>query len=459
MKNNPESSRRGFIKKLAASTAAVAVGSNVIASATETTTQAPFEFLKREAPSINDQINIALIGAGSMGTGDTNTALKVPGIKLVAVCDLYDGRLADAKKRWGQDIFTTRSYKELLNRTDIDAVIVATPDHWHQQISIDAMRAGKHVYCEKPMVHSIGEGPAVIKAQKESGKVFQVGSQGVSSLGNEKAKELLKDGAIGELNFAEGFWARHSPGGAWSYPIPADASTETLDWDTFLGNATKRPFDAKRFFRWRNYRDYGTGMSGDLFVHLFSSLHFITDSYGPNKIYSSGGLRYWKDGREVPDVLLGIFDYPEQAKAHPAFNLSLRCNFVDGTSGNTILKLIGSEGAMDIGWDSVTLRRNKNFSSDDPFFIEKMKQAGTPLSDRKRILPQEEYTFAAEKGYMGGPYDHFVNFFNAIKTNGKVAEDAIFGYRAAAPALLCNDSYNNDTAILWNPEKMQLDKK
>lgn len=459
MKNNPESSRRGFIKKLAASTAAVAVGSNVIASATETTTQAPFEFLKRDAPSINDQINIALIGAGSMGTGDTNTALKVPGIKLVAVCDLYDGRLADAKKRWGQDIFTTRSYKELLNRTDIDAVIVATPDHWHQQISIDAMRAGKHVYCEKPMVHSIGEGPAVIKAQKETGKVFQVGSQGVSSLGNEKAKELLKDGAIGELNFAEGFWARHSPGGAWSYPIPADASTETLDWETFLGNAPKRPFDSKRFFRWRNYRDYGTGMSGDLFVHLFSSLHFITDSYGPNKIYSSGGLRYWKDGREVPDVLLGIFDYPEQAKAHPAFNLSLRCNFVDGTSGNTILKLIGSEGAMDIGWDSVTLRRNKNFSSDDPFFIEKMKQAGTPLSDRKRILPQEEYTFAAEKGYMGGPYDHFVNFFNAIKTNGKVAEDAIFGYRAAAPALLCNDSYNNDTAILWNPEKMQLVKK
>lgn len=138
-------------------------------------------------------------------------------------------------------------------------------------------------------------------------------------------------------------------------------------------------------------------MSGDLFVHLFSSLHFITDSFGPNKIYSSGGLRYWKDGREVPDVLLGIFDYPDQAQAHPAFNLSLRCNFIDGTSGSTILKLIGSEGAMDIGWDSVTLRRNKNFSTDDPFFIESMKKAGTPLTDRKRILPQEEYTFSAEK--------------------------------------------------------------
>ena len=458
MKTSSESSRRGFIKKIATSTAAAAIGSNVLASTTENHVNL-ITIPNRQTISANDHINIALIGAGGMGTGDTMTALKVPGVKLVAVCDLYDGRLADAKKRWGQDIFTTRSYKEILSRSNIDAVIVATPDHWHQQISIDAMRAGKHVYCEKPMVHDISEGPAVIKAQKETGKVFQVGSQGVSSLGNEKAKELLKDGAIGQLNFAEGFWARHSPGGAWSYPIPEDASAETVDWETYLSNTTKRPFDAKRFFRWRNYLDYGTGMSGDLFVHLFSSLHFITDSFGPNKIYSSGGLRYWKDGREVPDVLLCIFDYPDQAQAHPSFNLSLRCNFIDGTSGSTILKLIGSEGAMDIGWDSVTLRRNKNFSTDDPFFIESMKKAGTPLTDRKRILPQEEYTFSAEKGYMGGPYDHFVNFFNAIKNNGKVAEDAIFGYRAAAPALLCNDSYNNDTAILWNPEKMQLVKK
>jgi predicted dehydrogenase len=308
------------------------------------------------------------------------------------------------------------------------------------------------------MVHSIAEGPAVIQAQKESRKIFQVGSQGVSSLGNEKAKELLKSGAIGQLNYAEGFWARHSPTGAWQYPIPPDASPATVDWETFISNTTKRRFDATRFFRWRNYLDYGTGMSGDLFVHLFSSLHFITDSFGPNKVYASGGLRYWKDGREVPDVLLGTFDYP-QSQAHPAFNLSLRCNFVDGTSGTTYLKLVGSEGSMDVTWDSVTLKRNKSFASDDPFFIEQMKKAGTPVTGRKRILAPEEYTFQAEKGYLGGPYDHFVNFFNAIRSGGQVAEDAVFGYRAAAPALLCNDSFHKDTAILWNPEKMQLVKK
>ena len=455
MKNDSGSSRRRFLRNLAASSAAVAVGTNVFATATKDNY---FEFLHRSGTTSNDHINIALIGSGGMGVQDTITALGVPGTKIVAACDLYDGRLKEAKTRWGTDLFTTRSYKEVLNRKDVDAVIIATPDHWHQQISIDAMRAGKHVYCEKPMVHSILEGPAVIKAQKETGKVFQVGSQGVSSLGNEKAKQLLKEGAIGELNYAEGFWARHSPTGAWQYPIPADASPATVDWETYISNTTKRSFDATRFFRWRNYRDYGTGMSGDLFVHLFSSLHFITDSFGPNKVYAAGGLRYWKDGREVPDVLLGSFDYPV-SKAHPAFNLSLRCNFVDGTSGTTYLKLVGSEGAMDVTWDSVTLKRNKNMASDDPFYLEQMKKAGTPVSDRKRILGPEEYTFAAEKGYLGGPHDHFVNFFSAIRAGGKVTEDAVFGYRAAAPALLCNDSYNNDTAISWNPDKMQLVKK
>ncbi|HEY9195525.1 MAG TPA: Gfo/Idh/MocA family oxidoreductase, partial [Mucilaginibacter sp.] len=213
MKEKQQSSRRSFIKKLTTTTAAVAVGNSLIAAGNNVK---PFAILERQTGyAYNDQINIALIGAGGMGNSDTDTALKVPGVKLVAVCDLYDGRLKDAKAKWGNDIFTTKVYKEILNRKDIDAVIIATPDHWHQQISVDAMHAGKHVYCEKPMVHAITEGPAVIKAQKETGKIFQVGSQGVSSLGNEKAHELLKSGAIGELNYAEGFWARREPLEVW----------------------------------------------------------------------------------------------------------------------------------------------------------------------------------------------------------------------------------------------------
>jgi len=453
MKEKPGSSRRGFLKKLGTATAAVAIGTDVFAAKKQS-----FAYLKRNfGISPNDQVNLALIGAGGQGSTDTDTALKVPGVKLVAVCDLYDGRLDDAKKRWGTDLFTTKIYKEILNRKDVDAVIIGTPDFWHQQISIDAMHAGKHVYCEKPMVHNITEGPAIIKAQQETGKIFQVGSQGVSSLGNEKAKELLKSGAIGQLNYAEGFWARRSPIEVWQYPIPPDASTQTVDWETYVSNTHKRPFDEKRFFRWRNYTDYGTGMAGDLFVHLFSSLHFVTGSFGPEKIYASGGLRFWNDGREVPDVLLGTFDYG-QNDTHPAFNLSLRCNFVDGTSGSTYLRLVGSDGAMDITWDKVVLKRNKLFESEDPFYIDKMKMSGDTNPERKRMLAPEEITYEAEKGYLGGPYDHMNNFFTAIRNNGKVTEDATFGYRAAAPALLCNDSYYKNEPMHWDPEKMVVKK-
>src|SRR5882757_8293254 len=244
MKEEQESSRRSFVKKLTTVTAAAAIAPHLFAAEKE---NKPAEYLKRNPTiSVNDQINIALIGAGGQGSSDTSVALQVPGVKLVAVCDLYDGRLADAKKRWGADIFTTKIYKEILNRKDIDAVIIGTPDHWHQQISVDSLRAGKHVYCEKPMVHAITEGPEVIKAQKETGKIFQVGSQGVSSLGNEKAHELLKSGAIGQLNYAEGFWARREPLEVWQYPIPDDASAQTVDWETYISNTKKRDFDAKR---------------------------------------------------------------------------------------------------------------------------------------------------------------------------------------------------------------------
>jgi predicted dehydrogenase len=393
-----------------------------------------------------------------MGTADTNTAITVPGVKLLAVCDLYDGRLADAKRKWGADLSTTRDYREIINRKDIDAVIIATPDHWHKDISIAAMNAGKHVYCEKPMVHAISEGPAVVAAQANNKVVFQVGSQGLSSLGNEKAKELLKDGAIGKLNYAEGFWARMSPQGAWQYPIPDDATPQTVDWDRFVANTTKRAFDATRFFRWRNYRDYGTGVSGDLFVHLFSSLHMITGSAGPNKVMATGGLRYWKDGREVPDVMLGMFDYPETA-VHPAFNLSLRVNFVDGTGGTNYLRMVGSEGSMTVEWDKVTLYRNApSQDANDPLL--KTKPSGGAgqeyVYQRKAMLPPEKMEYTAQQGYKGAHFDHFYNWATAIRNNGHVTEDALFGYRAAAPALLCNDSYFSNKIVEWDPVNLKL---
>ena len=407
------------------------------------------------APS--DRIGLAVIGAGGMGMADVNTALRIPGVELVAACDVFDGRLDAARERHG-DIFTTRDYREVLARDDIDAVIVGTPDHWHQPISVDALRAGKAVYCEKPMVHNIAEGRDLIRAQEESGRVFQVGSQGMSSLGNEKAKELYEEGAIGQLNYAEGFWARNDPIGAWQYPIPVDASEETVDWKRFLGPAPDRPYDPLRIFRWRNYRDYGTGVAGDLFVHLFSSLHFVVSSRGPSRIQAAGGLRYWKDGREVPDVLLGVFDYPE-TDTHPGFNLSLRVNFVDGTSGSTFLRLVGSEGAMDVTWTDVVLRKNVAVDPMDAFSQEKLAEAAAAedgLPPRVRMLPPAEVRYEVERGYRGAHVDHFFNFFQAIRGGPPVLEDAVFGLRAAAPALACNLSYFEDRIVRWDPDEMRL---
>lgn len=454
--NEHKKTRRTFLADAAKAAIGVTMVPNIITARDRVRNT---EQLKRgkTSYSANDQLQIALIGSGGMGVADATTALTVPGIKLLAVCDLYDGRLAEAKKRWGNDIAVTKNFNEIIGRKDIDAVIIATPDHWHKDISVAAMDKGKHVYCEKPMVHDIAEGAAVVAAQNKNKVVYQVGSQGMSSLGNEKAKQLLKDGAIGQLNYAEGFWARMSPTGAWQYPIPSDASPSTVAWDSFVANTKKRPFDATRFFRWRNYRDYGTGVSGDLFVHLFSSLHFVTGSLGPDKIMATGGLRYWKDGREVPDIMLGMFDYPE-TNIHPPFNLSLRVNFVDGTGGTNYLRMVGSEGSMTVEWDKVTLYKNRTaVDANDPLLQTKNNpQAKEYVYERKSMLPPEKLEYSAEEGYKGAHFDHFYNWATAIRQQKDVAENSLFGFRAAAPALLCNDSYFGNKIMQWDPEKLMV---
>lgn len=412
----------------------------------------------------NDQIQLGLIGSGIQGIYDTRAALGVNGVKLVAVCDLYKGRLDRAKELWGEQIYTTRDYRELLARKDIDAVIVATPDHWHKKITIDALNAGKAVYCEKPMVQKFEEGHEIIKAQQKTGMVCQVGSQGMSSLGNEKARQLYNDGAIGEIVMLDMFNDRYSSDGAWQYPIPPDANTETVDFDTFLGNASKVPFELKRFFRWRNYQDYGTGVAGDLFVHAFSTLNYILNSNGPVKALATGGLRYWRDGRDVPDVSLSLYDYP-QTDTHAAFNAVFRVNFIAGNGGGGGFKLIGTEGEMEVGQNAVQLTRSKLGMTPGGYSMvayteetqEKIKQeyARKALS-RPAALNTGTTSWEAPRDYNGGHYDHFFNFFEAIRGKNTIIQDPTFGLRAAGAALLANESYFNQKIVSWDPEKMRL---
>ena len=310
------------------------------------------------APSVaaNDHIQIALIGAGGQGMGDTKTAVQVPGVKLVAVADCYNGRLAHAKELWGDDVFTTRDYNEILARKDIDAVIIGTPDHWHKQAVVDAMKAGKDVYCEKPMIHLYSDGPEMIETARSTGRILQIGSQRVSSMIYVKAKELLASGAIGQLNMVTAHWDRNSAMGAWNYTIPADASPETCDWPRFLGTAPKIPFNAEHFFQWRKWKAYGSGVAGDLFVHLFSGTHFITGSNGPTRGMATGGLRFWKDGRDAPDVMLGLFDYPRGIQPEPAREL---CGWRRGERGIGLYGLGRHDGDRR-GWGQREPRSARN---------------------------------------------------------------------------------------------------
>lgn len=465
MGNSKNTSRRKFIK-LATATSLVAGATPTVLGSAKTHTISPRSQQDRPV-SANDKIQIATIGVGGMGFGDTNTALRVPGVELVAVADLYDGRLQRAKEVWGNQIFTTRDYREILARPEVDAVIIATPDHWHMQASIDAMNAGKDVYCEKPVVQSITEGQPVIEAERKTKRIFQVGSQRVSSIVNQKAKELLAAGAIGELNMIEAYINRRSPNAAWQYTIPPDASPQTVDWERFLNKTPKRAFDPVRFFRWRNYKDYGTGIPGDLFVHLFSGIHHIVNSTGPTRVMATGGLRFWNDGRDVPDMMVGAYDYPKTS-AHPAFNLVLKVNFaaggVDpGQFESSAFQFIGSEGVMTIG-NGVTVSRrahSKEPGLDVGTFPKAMQEQiikeyreKYPQGQRQQVSGTTDETYTAPRGY-DDRLDHFTNFFNSVRSRGASIEDASFGFRAAGPALLSNLSYFEKQAYQWNPETMK----
>jgi predicted dehydrogenase len=413
--------------------------------------------------SSNDNIQIALIGAGGMGQGDAKLATSIPGVKLVAACDCYDGRLAHMKEVYGPGTFTTRNYREIVGRNDIDAVIIATPDHWHSRISVDCLNAGKHVYCEKPMVHAIEEGKSIIDAQNKSGKVFQVGSQYRSSLVYQKAQELFQSKAIGQLNSVEAWLDRNTAIGAWEYSIPLDASPQTCDWAQFQGNAPKHPWDPRRFFRWRNYRDYGTGVAGDLFVHLLTGLHTATGALGPTRVYATGGIRYWTD-RDVPDVMVATLDYPE-TESNPPFNVLLRVNFKSGIPEESFgVKFIGSDGVMSTSYNDLVLDktpRKDEFDYTINSFANKVQQEliaewkekhPEPSAQTARPTSAETYNF---KG-IDAQLQHHKNFYNSIREGKPSVEDATFGLRAAGPALLTNESYFQRKIMTWNPETMEL---
>src|SRR5882757_3644833 len=297
-------SRRRFLEMSAAAAGATLAPNAVLLN--------PTTLLASPRPvSASDRVRFGMIGVGMQGSQLLAQSITLPGVECAAACDLYDGRHLLARETTDKpSLPVIRHYQELLANKEIDCIVAAVPDHWHKQIVVDSVSAGKDIYCEKPMSHSAADGVAMLDAAKKTGRIVQIGSQRVSSQICAKAKELISQGALGDLMLVEGWLGRNDPTGAWQYPPPPDLSPRTLDWDTWQGTVPKRAFDPNIFARWRCWKEYGTGVAGDLLVHLISGMMFILGVNEPPKQATAvGGIRRWKDGRNMPDVHATMFYY------------------------------------------------------------------------------------------------------------------------------------------------------
>ena len=404
-----------------------------------------------QAVAPSDRVRFGIIGIGMQGSGLLANSIELPGVECVAACDLYDGRHTLSKEIVNNpSLPTTRRYQELLANKGIDCLIAAVPDHWHKQIVVDAVSAGKDIYCEKPMSHTAAEGVEMADAAKKTGRIVQIGSQRVSSVICAKAKELVAKGALGDLMLVEGSLGRNDPTGAWEYPPPLDLSPQTLDWDTWQGAVPKRAFNPLLFARWRCWKEYGTGVAGDLLVHLVSGMMYVLGiNEPPKRTMAMGGILRWKDGRNMPDVHAALFQYGD-------IPVYMRLNL--GTESPEIYRFQGSKGILELTEFSLTFYPQSGLDTAPSYYasgfpramreeyFKKWHQEHDPVPGKEPAL--EGVTYRSDSWDDEKP--HLWNFFQAVRSRKPVVEDAVFGHNAALACHLANESYFRRSAVYWD---------
>lgn len=407
----------------------------------------------KAAPS--ERITVGMIGTGARAQELMQAIQKNPGTEIVAVVDAYKGRVERAIDRTGGRAKPFRTHHDLLADKSIDAVVVATPDHWHRQIILESLRAGKDVYSEKPLTYRSSEGLEIIQTARTAERIVQVGSQGVSSQVGQKAKELILSGKLGKITMIRAAYNRNTASGAWIYPIPPDASPKTVDWEMFLGPAPKRPFSLERFFRWRCYEDYSGGIATDLFVHLCTTIHFLMDAKMPARVMAMGELYRWKESREVPDTLNAILEYPE------GFTANLSSTFNNQLSSEGGFQILGTEGSIVIGggltfFPEKVVEDNRWIVESWPRALEEayyrdpkvIESELTPPKDPRKGEPERFRDEGADPTIA-----HFGHFFDSVRTRKPYWEDATAGHRAASCAHLVNLSVKRKRMTEWDFEK------
>ncbi len=384
----------------------------------------------------NERVNLAFIGAGGRGFYLMERLYKgtQSPFQVTWVCDAYDGRLARGKDRvqtmGGNTPKATKDYREILADPSVDAVVIATPEHLHHSMTMAALKAGKHIYIEKPLAHTIEEGVEIVKAARRSGKVIQVGTQNRSNSLYIKAKEMIAQGMIGDVHYVRAFWYRNSlqDNPAWRYAIPPDANEQNTDWEKFLGPAPKRPFNKQRFYQWRLYWDYSGGISTDLLVHQTDITNFVCGKTVPLSCMASGGIYRWtEDDREVPDTLSAIYEYTGR------FHINYSCYF-----GNERFEygeqFLGNEGTIE-----VISRQYLNF------YPETFRgKAPAHVAARKEIklhIPNND-NLAVEA--------HVRNWIESIRGKEKPIAPPEVGQQAAISGHLATLSFRHNKKVYWD---------
>ncbi len=446
-------SRRGFMGRAAGVTGGMLASKAILldASAPEPAPARP------AAPS--DTVRFGIAGVGMRGSGLLKTAITLPGVECVAVCELYTSRQELARQIVGKPIQVTGRYQDLLDNKDIDCILAPVPDHWHHRMVIDCCKAGKDVYVEKPMTHEVEQGFSMIEAAKTYNRIVQVGSQEPSSVVYQKARELLRQGAIGDVCLIESSLGRNSPCGAWDYTIPPNLSPETVEWETWLGPAPKRPFSKERFTRWRCFRTYGEGIPGDLFIHSLTGFHYVMDITAPPKrAATAGGLFHWHDGRDVPDVMTTVYEYPK-------FRATLRVTF--NTNEAEVWRFLGTRGILEMhgienpSGFTIWPEDGKNHSPCTPAWPEPMASTYAKKWHAEHDTPPGEAQPIEATGYYAPPHyddtrDHLWNFFQSVKTRRPSVEGPVFGNHAAIACHMANYSYFNNAFAVWDAAARKL---
>jgi predicted dehydrogenase len=438
-------SRRDFIRRSAASVAGMGLLLDGV--------PVPLEASSLPKPAMpNDRVGAGFIGAGIRGHILMDAVKQTGQADLVSVCDCYQGHLDRAKERTDGKIETIYAqYRKVLDSKEVDAVIIATPDHWHLQMVLDALAAGKDIYIEKPMTHRIEDGPKMIQAAKRANRVVQVGSQWISSAQHKKAREIVQSGKLGKVTKITAAYNRNSSTGAWNYPIPPDLKPgENFNWEEWLGPAKKRPYNPEYVFRYRKYWDFSGGISTDLFVHLINSIHHIMDVKMPKSVVATGAILFRHDGREVPDTLDALFEYD-------GFHVNMAATFNSASTAGQGIQFLGTDASLSLllGTPTMTLageshREGYSYSIDSwpQALQEQFMNEGNHREESQRAAAKPEDLQAPDS--MDATALHLAEFFECVRSRKECAEHAEIGHYAAAAGHMVNLSYRKGRKMRWD---------